>query len=109
MPQFGFMFEELPLFSQGDVDCCLIGGEAVIEYDSAGLWEVVAVVIDGYQGGKHVDTIAPLAVTAMVTERLYGSWHDKVQDAVREQLELDHELAEDTKADIRREHRADHD
>jgi hypothetical protein len=101
MTQFDFIFEELPLANQGDAECCLINGEAIIEYDRQGLWEVVAVVVDGYQGGAHVDVIAPLAIQAMVIERLYGSWHDKVQDAVREQLDLDRELAEEDRADMK--------
>jgi hypothetical protein len=107
MATFEYSFEELPLVTIGDVEACLIDGEATIEYDRAGLWEVVHVTVDGYRNGKHVSATAPLPIEAMVIERLYGSWHDRVQNAVSEQIEQDHMRAEDDRADMIREHRYD--
>jgi hypothetical protein len=107
--RFDFTFEELPLATIGDIEACLINGEATIEYDSSGMWEAIHITVDGYRNGKHVQATAPTMLHAMVLERLYGSWHDKVQEAVSEQLEEARERAADDRADMIRERRADHD
>jgi hypothetical protein len=101
MSRFVYTFEELPLVVNGDVEAGLINGEATIDYDRAGLWEVVFITLDGYKHGVPVQLAAPLAIETMVMERLHGSWHDKVQDAVREQLEFDREVAADDAADMK--------
>ena len=106
MPTFIYDFEELPLVTVGEVEACLINGEAEIEYDRNGLWEVLDITVNGYQGHTLSRQVtAPEIIRSMITERLYGLWHDRVQAAVREQLELDREMAEEERADMIRERR----
>ena len=107
MREFTFEFEELPLVTVGETEACLINGEAVIEYDRAGLWDVIHIALDGFRDGKHLLVPAPTNIQALVMERLYGTWHDKVQDAVSWQLQGDREAAADDHADMIRERRLD--
>ena len=105
MNHFDYIFEELPLVTASGIDACLVSGEAEIHYDRSGIWEVHDVHVDGYHGGKHVMTAVPVVIHTMIVERLYGAWHDRVQEAVAEQIELDRERAADERADMIRERR----
>jgi hypothetical protein len=109
MTTFNYPLEDLPLITVGDVEACLINGEVVIEYDRAGLWEVRRILVDGYRTGSHdnklVYAVPPLVIETMITERLYGSWHDKVQEAVLEQLDEDNARAAEDAADDERNRR----
>jgi hypothetical protein len=110
-----FEFSEMPLITVNGVDACLVNGMADIEYTRDGEWWISTVSVEGYQkltAEERARGVRPwVYVTAtpeladMISIRLEGLWHDRVQEAIREQLASDREDAADQRADYRRDAR----
>lgn len=104
MASFKYKFEELPLAIVNGIEAGLVNGEAEIEIYPDGNWMVSHIAVDGYRkatkeeiakGSRpYVSELAPLAagneLDFLISQRLEGEWRDRVQDAVREQIEMLH-------------------
>jgi hypothetical protein len=115
MATFSFEFEELPLVIANGIPAGLINGCAELKFDRNGNWEVASVAVEGYQtltqaeraAGKKpwIYVAAPFEIASLVEDRLSKEWSERVQDAVREQLEHEREDAAEARAEMRREER----
>jgi hypothetical protein len=109
-----FEFEELPLVITNGIEAGLINGCAEIKYGRNCHWEIDSISIEGWQhlsmeereAGKRpwIYVAAPDEIATLIGQRLEGEWHDRVQDAVNEQLASDREDAAEMRADMRRDH-----
>jgi len=115
---FTFTFEDLPLveesFQDKLVEAALINGQAEVQYDRAGNWEIDAsdISLDTYGGprdhnGKQLRpyVAAPEPIASIILDRLNGSWGRRVYNDVQEQIASDREDAADRQADYRRDQR----
>ena len=124
---FTYIFDDLPLVIENGIEACEVSGSAEIEYSLDGEWAVAAIVFDGRRKIKHSldDYMAaakagtflksyenkPVAldrgtpIHGIIHDRLENEWHDRVQEAVREQLASDREDALEQRADMRRDAR----
>jgi len=107
MATFIYQFSELPLIIANGVEGALTNGQAEIEFDRDGTWEVNHIWVDGYRNASKEEIakgsrpfVSDLALLPagneldfLISQRLVGEWHGRVQDAVREQLEVEHEAA----------------
>ena len=124
---FFFDFEEMPVTVDGGFELGSMEGRADISYDSEGQWGVDGIQLLGtkaivYAPGERLKLAAmgeptpnykkkfvwldrgtPLFL--MLYEVLETKWHDKVQDAVVEQLGIDRAGYADFLADRRRDDR----
>jgi hypothetical protein len=110
-----FEFEELPLVIHDGIEAAEINGCAEICYTRDAEWSIENIAVEGRQSltleqraaGKKpwIYVKAPAELEFLISERLEGEWHDKVSDAVREQLEFDREAAAEQRADMRRDER----
>ena len=111
MPTFFYEFEELPLVIHNGIEAALINGIVVIEYNRRGEWHTRTVSVEGFgerdaNGKRQWPQIpAPTALAAIIVGRLEHEWEIRVQDAVNERIEEDHQRAVDDYADMRREQR----
>lgn len=115
MSTFTYEFEELPLVIANGIPAGQINGCAELAFDRDGNWEVQSVCVEGYQtltqeqraAGKKpwIYVAAPAEIAWIVEERLSKDWHFRVQESVREQLEIEREAAAEFRAEMRREHR----
>ena len=107
-----FEFEELPLVITNGIEAGLINGCAEIRYGRNCHWSIDSISIEGWTNltpeeraaGKSLWTYvaAPYEIAALIGQRLESEWHDRVQDAVNEQLCVDREDAAEMRADMRR-------
>lgn len=107
-----YEFEELPLVIVNGIEAALINGLAEIRYNRDGQWQVETISVEGYQpltaeqraAGERpwVYVKAPAELEFMIGARLEGEWHDKICDAIREQLASDREDAAEQRAEMRR-------
>lgn len=115
MSTFTFEFEELPLVIANGIPAAPINGCAELTFDRDGNWKAIYVCVEGYQtltqaersAGKKpwIYVSAPDELAAIVEARLSKEWAERVQDAIREQIELEREAAADRRAEMHREHR----
>lgn len=104
MASFKYKFEELPLAIVNGIEAGLVNGEAEIELNSDGTWWVSHIAVEGYRNATKeeiakgsrpfVRDLAPLdagnELDFLISQRLNDEWHDRVQDAVRDQIEALH-------------------
>ncbi len=101
-----YPLDELPLVIVDGVPGAFINGQAEIAYSRNGDWWIESVSvegdkrIDGKQTSPQLSPSGPLVT--IICQRLEGEWHDKVQNAVNEQIEEDRACAADDYADMRR-------
>ena len=109
---FTFEFDELPLVIAKDgTPAALINGCADIRYNSDCEWHIENISVEGYQtltpeqrsAGKKPWIYVPAGdLEFIIGARLEGEWHDRVCEAVREQLASDREDAAEQRAEMRR-------
>jgi hypothetical protein len=104
MTSFKYKFDELPLVIANGVEGALTNGEAEIEFERDGTWMVSHIAVEGYRNATKeeiakgsrpfIRDLAPLPagneLDFLISQRLEGEWRDRVQDAVREQIEALH-------------------
>ena len=105
-----FSFDELPLAIVNGVEAGFVNGQADIEYSRDGEWMILGITLEGSSSistGKRIwpQVNCPPVIAAIIDERLNKEWHDRVCDAVREQLASDREDAAEQRADMRRDER----
>jgi hypothetical protein len=115
MATFTYEFEELPLVIAKGVPAAQINGCAELTFDRNGNWVVESVCVEGYQtltqaersAGKKpwVYVAAPAEIAGLVEERLTKDWHFRVQEAVREAIEIERGAAAEFRAEMHREDR----
>lgn len=110
MATFTYTFEEFPLAIVGGIEAGLINGQAEIEYGRSGEWTVGVITLEGM--GERVNGVrqwpqiaCPEPIADIIRKRLETEWCGRVDDAIDEQIERDHEDAVEQRADWRREHR----
>lgn len=101
MAELTFTFDELPLAIINGVEAGLVNGQALIDVNRDGTWMVSHISVWGYRNATKeeiakgsrpfVEALAPLAagneLDFLISQRLEGEWHDRVQHAVREFIE----------------------
>jgi hypothetical protein len=105
---FFFDFEELPVTVDGGFELGSMEGRADISYTRDGEWAIDGIQLLGYKkaGPRYdkkmiwLDAGTPLFL--MLHDVLENRRHDEVQEAVREQLDIDREEAAEYRADARR-------
>ena len=108
---FSYTFDEIPLVIVDGTEAGLVSGEAEIEYSRDGEWLIAGITLQGFgardANGKRTwpQVECPPVIAAIIDERLNKEWHDRVCDAVREQLASDREDAAEQRADMRRDER----
>jgi hypothetical protein len=106
-----FNIDECPLVIVDGVEAGLINGKAELEYSRDGEWMIIDITLDAATStlvnGKRTwpQVACPPVIAAIIDARLNKEWHDRVQEAVREQLESDREDALEQRADARRDAR----
>lgn len=111
-----YAFDECPLLTVDGFEAGLIAGEADISYNRDGFWSIASISLDGdrkahytteqrvehelMQGRLHPNLRRPLApyehkmlvldagspLYSMISDTLEGSWADRVQDAIRDEM-----------------------
>ncbi len=111
MPTFTYEFEELPLVIHNGIEAAYINGAAEIRYSRDGSWCTETITVEGF-GERDADgkrqwpqVPAPGQLAAMIVRRLEGEWERRVDNAVAEQIEADHEAAASDHADMLRDER----
>jgi len=114
MATFTYEFEELPLVIANGIPAGQINGCAELTFNRDGNWKVESVCVEGYQtltaeqrsAGKKpwIYVAAPDEIAAIVEERLSNEWNFRVQEAVREAIEAEHEAAAEYRAEMRRDY-----
>ena len=108
---FTYTFDEIPLVIVDGTEAGLVSGEAEIEYSRDGEWLIAGITLQGFgardANGKRTwpQVECPPVIAAIIDQRLNKEWHDRVSDAVREQLASDREDALEQRADMRRDER----
>jgi hypothetical protein len=108
---FNFSFDELPLAIVNGIETGLINDEAEIEYYRDGEWCIEGITLQGFgardANGKRTwpQVECPPVIAAIIDTRLNKEWHDRVSEAVNEQLASDREDAAEQRADYRRDAR----
>lgn len=115
MNQFVFSFEELPLVIAPGIEAALINGQAEIEYDRGGDWQVKHISVEGHRaltlderaaGEKPwVYIPASAAIEFIILGRLNEEWFDNIQSCVSIHVEEDRQCAADDYADMKRDER----
>jgi len=108
-----FKFEELPLVIDLGAEAGLVNGQAVISYWNDGQWSVSSLALDGHRERSEAERDADRALGkkliprfehklvpldgdplhTLIWTRLNDEWHDRVQDAVREAIAAEREVA----------------
>jgi len=96
-----FNFEELPLLIDLGTEGGLVNGSAEIGYIvSNGDWYIRKIYLDGYKPVKNGCVFERKSVEVeqgplynIIVGRLYGEWHDRVQEAVNQQIAGDCSIA----------------
>ncbi len=109
MNTFTYELVELPLVIAGDIEAALIGGQAEIEYRKCGDWQIRGISLEGRRHHEGISALvyipAPMPLASVISSRLEVEWFGRVQEAVNERIEEDHEAAADDYADMRRDER----
>ncbi len=117
MNTFSYLFEELPLYAEAGWEAGSVTGKAELSYIREGDWNVESLTLEvtrqstpdelkisgarfWVESNKRLE--AGSWIYQLIEGRLTDEWADKVQEAVREQLEEDRICAADERADMRR-------
>jgi len=101
MPEIIYEFSELPLLIDLGTEGGLVNGSAEIGYIvSNGDWYIRKIYLDGYKPVKNGCAFERKSVEVeqgqlydIIAGRLYGEWHDRVQEAVNRQIAGDCSIA----------------
>jgi hypothetical protein len=121
MKTFEYNFDDLPLVIENGFEACEVAGSAEVSYSSDGEWSVESIHFDGNKRNHYTleqlyeaqKTNAPLPhwtrqsveldrgtpIFSIIHDRLENEWRERVQDAVRQQIEDDRIQAADDAAD----------
>lgn len=106
-----YIFEELPLLVDGDLEGGLVNGVAEIDGNARGDWNVIEIYLDGYGSGnkrKLMKLDHKSEIYGIIYDRLtdyLGRWYDDIDYKWRQDLEAQREAAAEDRWAARREER----